>query len=1133
MKTYQKYIAIILNLVVLSLFVSNVVSAQSGGGGTINQLDQFTSTTTPTAGITQRTYGKSLILTGLTASSNLCLDSSNRVTTTGCTGGGSGGSDSNWSFFNNSGIKLATTTNSVLIGASATSTRSQLEVNAQAGIIPFYVGSSSPYFIVGSTGNIGVGTANPTEKLVVQGNIVIGPNNASYVMGTRTSSAAQQIFGIDNNDDVIINRGSYAGGQNLSSRVRVIIGTSKTFDILDPSINSLFTVLSTGNVGVGTSTPLGKLEVVAGSLSSSLSLNNSTLDSNNPSLKFYRTTGSGTFISYNIEANTTGLRFYTAGAAAKGFESMTERFTILNGGNIGIGTTSPTQRLSVVSNASAQVSADFTSAVSNGYSGFNLNNENGSNSASFVHSNSAASVLPSSTWLGTRVAESLHFVTNGTTPRMTITSAGNVGIGSTTPQGTLTVHSGQLTIPAGSSSAPGIAFNDDLNAGIYSSSADNIAIVTSGVQRLLVNANGVTLASFTAGSANLGNPNSLRPVITTFSDATTPGFTFRDELGTGLGRGGVNELVLTTNSVERFRINASGNTGIGTTTPYGRLQVAGTRPLSLLSDSAAGTDQKHWFQSSQGGNFYLGTVNDALTATTTDLTILANGSMGIGSTTPGSLLSVGTTGGINFFENATSTFGKGIDIRGGCFSINGACIGGSGGGGTVTAVTGTWPIISSGGSTPNLTFGGLSTTTALTTGHIPFVSGPNTFSSRATTSVTCSGTVSCTTFDVLGPSPIIITGSAVNSPYEIATTSNIALSQLAYISQVSGRTTLASAATTTLSGNSQIALSNAISVIGGSASTLSIVGDSIGDTQLAFNTGQNLTTASTPTFAGLTVTPLTSAILQTNGSGVLAEYAGTSCTNQFVRSLSALGIATCATVANTDLTNSTISGISLGSNLADLTATNSTLTFSGTYNGGTARTIGLNLSNANTWTVNQTFNYSSSTAYSSFAVSSSTTSFIGTLTGAIISATQRLVTVISAAFTPSVEGEFGADTTSNQWKYFSGGAVRVVSPTLYSTFTYSTSTSWTGTTTIPLGTAFVAETWTGVQCFTNTGTANVSIYDGTNRMNMFNASTTVGTVTLSTNNTWTAGEKRYVDIGTPASTPTSVSCTIAKTITAD
>lgn len=58
-------------------------------------------------------------------------------------------------------------------------------------------------------------------------------------------------------------------------------------------------------------------------------------------------------------------------------------------------------------------------------------------------------------------------------------------------------------------------------------------------------------------------------------------------------------------------------------------------------------------------------------------------------------------------------------------------------------------------------------------------------------------------------------------------------------------------------------------------------------------------------------------------------------------------------VSNAMLANSTISGISLGSNLADLTATNSTITFSGTYNGSTARTIGLNLGNANTWTQDQ------------------------------------------------------------------------------------------------------------------------------------------------------------------------------------
>jgi hypothetical protein len=55
--------------------------------------------------------------------------------------------------------------------------------------------------------------------------------------------------------------------------------------------------------------------------------------------------------------------------------------------------------------------------------------------------------------------------------------------------------------------------------------------------------------------------------------------------------------------------------------------------------------------------------------------------------------------------------------------------------------------------------------------------------------------------------------------------------------------------------------------------------------------------SSTSLFAGtLTIPNLTSALLLTNGSGVLAEYAGSSCTNQSVTAISALGVATCTTI---------------------------------------------------------------------------------------------------------------------------------------------------------------------------------------------------------------------------------------------
>ena len=96
----------------------------------------------------------------------------------------------------------------------------------------------------------------------------------------------------------------------------------------------------------------------------------------------------------------------------------------------------------------------------------------------------------------------------------------------------------------------------------------------------------------------------------------------------------------------------------------------------------------------------------------------------------------------------------------------------------------------------------------------------------------------------------------------------------------------------------------------------------------------------------------------------------------------------------------------------------------------------------------------------------------------------------------------------------------------YPSFSYATSTAWTGTTTIALAPAYVTETWKGVKCFTDAGTLNVSFNDGTNRMDMFNASTTVGQVSLITNNAFTVDEKRYVDIGTPATTPTKISCSV-------
>ena len=156
----------------------------------------------------------------------------------------------------------------------------------------------------------------------------------------------------------------------------------------------------------------------------------------------------------------------------------------------------------------------------------------------------------------------------------------------------------------------------------------------------------------------------------------------------------------------------------------------------------------------------------------------------------------------------------------------------------------------------------------------------------------------------------------------------LSLSQLT----VSGTGTSTNLLNTKINGNLEITNNLSVGFVGTSMTQF------IAPYFTATSSTQTSTFTAAPTFSSLT-----SAIVLTGAGGLTAEYTGATCTNQFVRSLDALGAATCATVVAGDVS------------LANLTATDTTLTFSGTYNGSTARTIGLNLGNANTWTALQTF----------------------------------------------------------------------------------------------------------------------------------------------------------------------------------
>ncbi len=201
--------------------------------------------------------------------------------------------------------------------------------------------------------------------------------------------------------------------------------------------------------------------------------------------------------------------------------------------------------------------------------------------------------------------------------------------------------------------------------------------------------------------------------------------------------------------VNAMTLAGSGNVGIGTSTPNWNLQIASSTKTRLaLSDMSAGSNLKHWLLSSMGGNLYIGTSSDTYaTGTISALTINSNGYLGIGSSSPSQQLSVagliyasgsGTStlaGGLNVLAlnvtgTATSTFANGIQLTNGCFrGSDGNCAGSGSGSGTVGASTaiGQMPYYAAVGTTLTATstlfihtnsYVGIGTTTPQTALHI-------------------------------------------------------------------------------------------------------------------------------------------------------------------------------------------------------------------------------------------------------------------------------------------------------------------------------------------------------------------------------------------------------------------------------
>jgi hypothetical protein len=240
---------------------------------------------------------------------------------------------------------------------------------------------------------------------------------------------------------------------------------------------------------------------------------------------------------------------------------------------------------------------------------------------------------------------------------------------------------GALGIIAGSASSPSLFFSGDTNTGIYSPGADQVAISTNGTGRLFVDASGrvgvgaapTSLFSIRGNQPvinideelNTSSKIAFRPAILSYADTGGLSINYssgEQRLFTGSSGAGYFQTFYTDGS-ERMRLDSSGRLGLGSSNPgtYAEapdfvIERSGNAGITVRSGSsnygalyfADGTtgDEKY-----RGGityyHNYAGIVDQLRlsTAGAVGLTIDSSQRVGIGTTSPATVLDVATTGG--------------------------------------------------------------------------------------------------------------------------------------------------------------------------------------------------------------------------------------------------------------------------------------------------------------------------------------------------------------------------------------------------------------------------------------------------------------------------------------------------------
>ena len=531
------------------------------------------------------------------------------------------------------------------------------------------------------SGDVGVGTTSPSFG--TGGGLQISNAAQANLRFTDTSSATFITdLALSNENFYLINR---SASGSLKFRVN--------------SSNEALTILSSGNVGIGTTSPSYKLDVAGNIRVDSTSVAQIFLDSaasNDAVLNFHENASQKGKIGYDTSLGGIAL---VAGSGAFSTADM----VLLDGGNVGIGTTSPTTTLDVRGDIKAEGANTPTISVKDTTNDL-VGRLRAANSYVYLTADHGDTVN-SSRIVFQVDGDSSAYVTNGLFAAETSVQFTTYGSGTETGTAAyaLAVDSSGNVIetavqgsPTGGSGTAGKITKWDtsstLTDSIIAESNGRIGIGTTSPDRQLQvheSTSGTSTAKFTNSTTGedgdtgffVGINGSEQPILYGYNNT---------------------DMIIGTSGSERMRITSAGNVGIGDSGPNVKLQVSTSSPTNnvavSIGDGWVGNDLYHKegglllisgtsqdstqtgaglaFQTrnTQNTNYWKSSIimdrDGAMRFTlggagtvqgSEDLTIISGGNVGIGASSP--LRKLHVVG--NFAVNAGTGEYYGVNITGG------------------------------------------------------------------------------------------------------------------------------------------------------------------------------------------------------------------------------------------------------------------------------------------------------------------------------------------------------------------------------------------------------------------------------------------------------------------------------------